>query len=328
MIKFLRNRWFLIALIIVLALGMAANRRLEPLADARLVRDGIVALVLFLMALPLQASVIWQTMRRPGAALLAVAISYGLLPIVAWGVALLLPGGQGPGMLIAATTPCTVASASVWTRRAGGNDAAATMVTLITNLMCFLAMPLWLAVMMGRGIESEEFEFQRAVWTLGKLVVLPMVAAQLLRLYQPLANWATRHKLALSAICQCGILYMVFVGAIRTGIQVFHGQGPTLALSHLLVLIAAVIAVHVAMFAVGMVAARWLGLSRGDQIAVGFAGSQKTLMIGLKVALDYGVSILPMVSYHVCSLLVDTVLADRIARQDAARNSPDKPPAT
>jgi sodium/bile acid cotransporter 7 len=36
-------------------------------------------------------------------------------------------------------------------------------------------------------------------------------------------------------------------------------------------------------------------------------------MIGLKVAMDYQISILPMVTFHVAQLLIDTVIADRMA---------------
>jgi sodium/bile acid cotransporter 7 len=44
---------------------------------------------------------------------------------------------------------------------------------------------------------------------------------------------------------------------------------------------------------------------------VAFAGSQKTLMVGLQVSMELGVSILPMVAYHVSQLIVDTLIADR-----------------
>ena len=50
-------------------------------------------------------------------------------------------------MIVAATAPCTLASAAVWTRRAGGNDAVAILVTFITNATCFLVTPFWLILM-------------------------------------------------------------------------------------------------------------------------------------------------------------------------------------
>ena len=65
-----------------------------------------------------------------------------------------------------------------------------------------------------------------------------------------------------------------------------------------------------------MCCSKRLGLVRPDQIAVGIAGSQKTLMVGLQVGMDLHVSILPMVVYHVGQLFLDTVIADRIRRKD------------
>ena len=56
-------------------------------------------------------------------------------------------------------------------------------------------------------------------------------------------------------------------------------------------------------------------LNRADQISVGFAGSQKTLMVGLQVAIDLGINVIPMVAYHISQLLIDTLVADRL-RED------------
>lgn len=329
MLRFLKQRWFLILLAIVLLVGIASGKRLQPLAELKWLRDADVAAVLFLMALPLEASAIWKTIRRPLAALLAVFVTFGILPLVAWGLSFLLTGGQGPGLLIAASTPCTVASAAVWTRRAGGNDAVATMVTVVTNAICFIVTPLWLIVFLGHGAQSEELELKRAVLQLGRLIVLPMIAGQLLRLYTPLAMAAYRHRLALSIAAQCCILYMVLIGAIQTGVQLGGGAGPSAVVPgpfDFLLMLAVVVFLHTSMFWFGLRLARFCGLAREDQIAVGFSGSQKTLMIGLKVALDYQISILPMVTYHVAQLLVDTVIADRLARAPKQPLVIDSPP--
>ncbi len=68
--------------------------------------------------------------------------------------------------------------------------------------------------------------------------------------------------------------------------------------------------------AVGWYAAGWTKVARPQQVGVAIAGSQKTLMIGLKMALDCGVSIIPMVAFHVGQLLLDTFIADRMRKFD------------
>jgi sodium/bile acid cotransporter 7 len=55
-------------------------------------------------------------------------------------------------------------------------------------------------------------------------------------------------------------------------------------------------------------------MTREDRIAVGISGSQKTLMVGLQVAIASQLLILPMVVYHVGQLIVDTIIADRWRR--------------
>ena len=64
-----------------------------------------------------------------------------------------------------------------------------------------------------------------------------------------------------------------------------------------------------------MFSALLLGMRREDRIAVGFAGSQKTLMVGLQLCIELQVEMLPMVAYHVGQLLVDTLIADRLRKR-------------
>jgi sodium/bile acid cotransporter 7 len=106
---------------------------------------------------------------------------------------------------------------------------------------------------------------------------------------------------------------MVFLGSIQTG-QRFSSTGSRSSVGQLAMLVLAVVCIHVLALVVGLAIARRLRFARQDQIAVGFAGSQKTLMVGLQVSLDLGFNIIPILSYHVSQLLVDTVIADRLRR--------------
>ena len=56
------------------------------------------------------------------------------------------------GLMIAASAPSTMAAASVWTRRAKGNDAVSLLVTILTNGFCFLVTPAWLVLATAAGI--------------------------------------------------------------------------------------------------------------------------------------------------------------------------------
>jgi sodium/bile acid cotransporter 7 len=67
-------------------------------------------------------------------------------------------------------------------------------------------------------------------------------------------------------------------------------------------------------------------LERAEQIAVAFAGSQKTLPVGLFLfeayyRADYPLAVVPLLFYHAGQLLADTVIADVIV----GRGSGSKP---
>ncbi len=317
----LTRHWFLFALGLVLVVGIAFSKSLEPLADIKELRYCIVATVLFLMALPLEASAMWRALRSPGPTLLAASINFVAIPLTAWAVSGLLSQDMAEGLFVAAATPCTLASASVWTRRAGGNDAVAIMVTVITNLSCFILTPLWLYWMTGQSFQAESLQLGPMMLKLGVLVVLPMTLAQLLRLYKPIATTATKLKPKLGLLAMCGVLSMIFLGSIRVGVKLSESDGigaPFFDFARMLIV---VLGIHLLAMALGLWLAFVFGFKREDRIAVGIAGSQKTLMVGLQMGLELKFSVLPMVVYHVGQLLLDTIIADRLRKAgDQERN--------
>ena len=215
------------------------------------------------------------------------------------------------GFLVASVTPCTLASASVWTRKAGGNDAVSLMVTIVTNTACFLVTPAWLAIM----LDGKELTTPTGLITMNLclLVVLPMVLAQLVRLHRPWAEKATDHKKHFSTLAQCGILSIVFLGAIKAGnILLDPADTGPLPVTALALSIAFVIIVHSVMFWFGYGCGALIRLPRADQIAVAFSGSQKTLMVGLYLCALLDCIAIPMIAFHVCQLFIDTLFADRL----------------
>ena len=310
----LKRRWFLVVLLLVLIIGATAAPQLAGFAES-IPRHGIIAAVLFAMALPLRIDTIVGALRRPGPALLGVMVNALVLPLLAAVVSMLLPQDLAVGTVIAASVPCTLASAAVWTRLAGGNEVVSLMVTVITSLACFAITPAWLSLLAGQG--SDAIDFGQMSQKLLVLVVVPMVSAQLLRLVPVAAQAADRHAASLRIFSQLGVLSIVLVGAVYCGQQVrlLESQVAKMALQ-IVFMLGLLATMHVAAWAIGFFAAGKLGIERPEQIAVAFAGSQKTLMVGLAVALEYsGLAILPMLAYHVEQLLIDTLLADWIRRR-------------
>lgn len=313
MVEFLKRQWFLASLLIVFTLGFAFPKAFEPFAQAKMLRNAIVAVVLFIMALPLDTKSVGDSIRKPWPALLASIVNMVLLPLVAWCMAQILAGDMKTGMLVTAAVPCTLASAAVWTRRAGGDDTISILVTAITNITCFLTVPFWLYVTTGSEMSAgDQAALMRMPLRLGFLVVLPMGLAQLLRQNRKIGEWATQQKPLLSKFAQVGILSMVLAGATFCGLKLIETNWSELTGFPLMCVVA--LALHLLVFYVGFQLAKLVGFSRPQQIAVGIGGSQKTLMVGLDIAISYfgGLAILPMVVYHFIQLMADTVIADKL----------------
>ncbi len=313
MLAQLRDRWFLAALLTLLMAGIGWPTAMAPTVGW-LNSNWVVAIVTFIMALPLETSAIWGTIRRPGPAWLGAFMNAGVCPPLGWVASLVLPRELALGVIVAATVPCTLATAAVWTRRAGGNDAVAFLITMITNLACFLVVPAWLWLLLGI---RAQVNYQAIVLGLILLIVVPIVLAQMLRQWRLLGSWATRHKKLLSSFAQVGVLTMVLIGAVQCGNTLAAlNHSSVLTVANVVFMIAVVAAVHISVLLLATQASRAFNFSWPDTIAVAFAGSQKTLLVGAYLAIAVGpLAILPMVTYHAVQLFVDTLIADRWAQR-------------
>lgn len=269
------------------------------------------------MAWPLSMGRLRRAATRPLAPLLATVLNLLIIPLLIWPLAALAGAELGPGLIVAAATPSTLASAAVLTRYAGGDDSVAIMVTILTNSTCFLVLPFWIMVQTGNQIESAALI--QTIYKLFFFVVLPIAAAQIARLHYPSGQWATLNKPWLSKLALIGILVMVFIGAVKMGLRFAGGVSTPPGSQELVIATAILLAIHTLIFWLGIWLACRIGLPRDEQIAIGFSGSQKTLMIGLSTAINLGFSIIPIVLYHALQLLVDTVFAERLRAQEEER---------
>jgi sodium/bile acid cotransporter 7 len=309
---FFRRHWFLLALGLMIAVGFGWARSLAWLPEVPRLSDLLVALTMFLMGWPLRFGDLRDNLRRPGPAILASLINLGLFPLVAWPLSKLLVGEMGAGLIVLSATPCTLASASVWTRRAGGNDIISMLVTIATNSACFLVTPGWILLLTGNQV-PRELALQ-IVLTLILVVLVPLVLAQVSRGIPAVAQWATTRKTLLSVLAQIGLLGVVLIGCIKSGNKMLDQERAwDWAEFGLLTLLLGVL--HLAAWWYGLWQARRFGWPLADAAAVAFSGSQKTLMVGVVAAIRLEFSVLPLIVYHALQLLLDTVLADRLRRR-------------
>lgn len=304
------RHWFLIALTAVVLLAFWQVQPLAFLLEWGTVRLTVVASVLFLMSLPLELSAFTRVLFRPQAALLASGINLGLGPLCCWPLVSLLGPELGGGLAVALSTPCTLASAAVWTRRSEGNDVMALMVTVLTNLSCVVVTPLWLQILTSQ--QGGEIPFGQQVLKLTLLVLLPIVLAQTVRQIPGVGGWSARQKGRLSILAQIGLLYIVLLGTMGSALR--WNQGESATMEQWLLLGTAISGIHLFLFTVGFVVSGWLAMDSRDRRAVAISGSQKTLMVGAEMGLTLGLSVLPLVLYHLFQLFADTFLADWMRR--------------
>jgi sodium/bile acid cotransporter 7 len=315
-LAYLGNRWFLlsVALSLVLAWVFPAALTWTRWLDPRV----IVWLALFLLSLGLPTRKVLRVVRNPAPALWATLISYALVPPAAWIIGILLPSiDLRIGLFIMAVVPCTMASTALWTRRAGGDDATALLVTVLTTTISWLVTTAWLVGMTRTTIALDGAEMVRDLfWTL----VVPVALGQLLRAAPPIARLTDRYHIPLGVAGQVLILVMILKAA---GPAMEQLRTSALAFLELLWSAFLCVVLHLLALGFGLWSSQRLGFDRDSQVAVAFACSQKTLPVALFLfekyfAEDYPLAVAPLLFYHVGQLVVDTLIADRLKRGQIA----------
>ncbi len=333
MSEFFKKRWFLILLTLSVATGFSCGGQLP--ASAIKTINGVVRpqyitmLVLFLMSFSLNSRQLKNALSHPTPAIWATLINLGLIPLCALGLMRLqISLDFQIGLMIAASVPCTLATASVWTRKAHGNDAVSLLVTVVTNSSCFLVTPLWLGLATRSGASLDVTSMmERLIYS----VIIPTAAGQAIRVVPALAKLADRHKKVFSTCAQVLILSMVLLSSINAGTQLTVDVLDDKALAFAVVW-GSCLLLHVSAMLLAHGGNRVAGFDRADGIAVLFASSQKTLPIGVLLATDatmYGnpnfvsegvgipFAVFPIILYHISQLFFDTLVADRLAQNGA-----------
>lgn len=335
--SYLFKRWFLLSLLVLipggLALGSSFGEEVSGFLKLRFLPPLITATVLFLMSFSLDSAQLRKSFQSPGPVILAFCVNFVAIPLMGWALmSLQLQVDFAFGLMIAASVPCTMAAASVWTRKAGGNDAVSLFVTVSTNGLCFVITPFWLnlATKHLTATGNVELDFWKMFWRLVIAVLIPTLVGQLARQLPRAADFAKRHKASLGGAAQICILTIVFSAACTAGLQLSH-DGPKPSAAGVALVWACCILVHVTAMGIGRSLSRLLGFDRGDLIAVVFAGSQKTIPIGLLIATDVAMfgdpnllgagrgvpfAVFPVLMYHASQLFIDTAVADRFAAEE------------
>ena len=323
----LKRHWFLLGLLTVIPAAIVIAQASPPASVVHAIEAAptptCTAIILFLMSVTLNTGRLLDSVRHPGPWLLACGVNQIVIPLLCLPLLTLQKSADMQvGLLIAACVPCTMAAASVWTRRANGNDAVSLLVTLITNGLCFVVTPLWMMVgsrWFGTSQTSPELNFGSLMLKMALTALAPALFGQLLRRSAVVAAFVDRYKPWFSNLAQAIILALVFVSSFRGGLR-FQQDGMAGDLRHteFAIVWMCCIGLHLAGMLIAWMLSGALKFASADRRACAIAGSQKTLPIGILISQATGqpFSLLPMLMYHASQLFIDTWIADRMKSGD------------
>lgn len=320
----LRQSWFLACLIVLLPGGMIWGWSTPPqwqqMSFGQINPAAVTILILFLMSFSLDSSRLRDSFRSPGPVLWGTVVNIILIPLMAWPLTMMFSRTDfALGLMITSAIPCTLATASVSTRQASGNDAISLLVTLTTNLLSVVLTPLWLKWTISVEAEINPWP---VILNLAATVLLPTGLGQGVRSWERFERFASRYKSQISIAAQSLVLLIVTKAAVEGGGRLqAHATWPSAM--DFLILALACGGLHSAAMLIANIGGRLMGFAIHDRIAVVFAGSQKTLPVGLLVAampaITAGLPLpfltFPILLFHAVQLLMDSAIADQIRKR-------------
>jgi sodium/bile acid cotransporter 7 len=214
-----------------------------------------------------------------------------------------------------------VQSSIAFTSIARGNVSAALVSASLSNIVGIALTPLLVVLLMhtsgGARMDAT------AIRDVGLQLLLPFVLGQLMRRW--IADWILGHAAVTKVVDRGSILVVVYT-AFSMG-MVEHIWRSVNAWQLL-----AVAVVNSVLLAVVLIftwlTGRLVGLDRGDSIVLLFCGSKKSLASGLPMALVFfpaatvGVIMLPLMIFHQVQLVVCSVIASRLSRDELPAEAP------
>ena len=244
-----------------------------------------------------------------------VSTTFGLFPLLGLAILALFPAALthklSVGLLFMCVLPSTVQSSIALTSIARGEVAGAICAATGSNLIGILLSPILMGLLLRKSGGSHDLN---GFWGILLELLAPFIAGHAMRPW--IGQWADRNR-ALLAITDRGsiliVVYSAFSAAVVGGI--WH-ELPSIMLGKLVIFDALLL---VRVLATIMIGSRLVAMSRKDEVAMVFCGSQKSVVTGVAMAhLLFtgpmaGMVVLPIMIYHLLQLLVGAWLARRYA---------------
>ena len=314
----LAQSWFLLGIVVVFGLAVAAPQVAAPggpLALGR-IQDALFVLMFFATGVALRTAELGTALGHWRLHLVTQGFNLLLVPLLAAAVDPLLgllgvPTPWRLGILVTMCLPMTISSCVLLTRLAGGSEAAALTQATLGGVLGIVITPLWLLLLAGG---KAEIDASSAIGHLGLVVLVPVLVGQVLQRCWPTILRARAWLNQLSTVALLINLHQVFCTTFASG----GGVSWDLA-----ILAAAMAIAHLALFIAAWYTSSWSGwrLTYHERIAVAICGSHKTAALGIPLIgvlfhgnPQLGAIALPLVTYHIAENLIDGGIATWFAR--------------
>jgi sodium/bile acid cotransporter 7 len=248
---------------------------------------------------------LWST------ALIAILINLLISPFLGLATATLLalPAGAALGLIVTATVPTTLSSGIVMTQLAEGDRFKALFLTILLNLLGVFTIPFLLPVVLANVGNLTLPPPWPLLQQLLIIVLIPFLTGMLGRriIQLPPRHWLIRY---LPSSCVVLTVWMSVSASSDTLREI--------SLPLIGSMIAAALLLHGALLLLCLGSRRINRPERAEWIALLFTASQKTLPVAVSVlaALNQpvGVALVACILFHFLQLVVDSMLAARLAR--------------
>jgi sodium/bile acid cotransporter 7 len=315
----IKEQWFLVALVLVTTavaldwtgtIAFAGNY-----LKARHGSDIVIFLIFIISGLIIEIEEIKSGIKDISSTLLALFVIIIISPVVA-GLLSLFPLQKGLiiGLFIVAVMPTTLSSGVVMTREAGGNMAHALFVTIFSNSISFISIPLVLSLLLSIFFESQHVQIDQIsiVVRLFFLVVVPLAIGLIAKSYLFKIKPGTKKKM--QVLNQIFILGIVFMAA--SGASDMFGNN----FKQLFIIVLLVTAFHLILLLFSYYGTKLFKIGKGRYESVIFMGSQKTLALSVIIQLtyfsEYSIALLVCVVHHLIHLMIDGYISVKIKSQN------------
>ncbi|WP_108650714.1 bile acid:sodium symporter family protein [Dongshaea marina] len=324
---FLVKQWFLLGMLtaIILATLLPGFGKSGGILHLEIVTQFGIALIFFLHGISLCPKVILKELSGWRLHLTVQGATFILYPllwlVLSHGFRAYMPAALAMGFCYLMVLPSAVSSSVAMTSVGRGNVPAAIFNASLSSFLGVLLTPLLVQLLLGT--RGNSIDLLNTIESIGRILLLPMLAGQLLR--PLLLQLIEKYRVIINPVDKCVVLLIVFNAFSNSVVEgIWHGFSiSTLLLAILSCAGLLGIVVHLLIWLT-----RRLGFSRADEVAAVFCGTKKSLTQGVPMAKVIfgaipmlGMILLPIMLYHQLQIFYCATLANRYAAHSTIKDS-------